>query len=93
MGRLGDGMNNLHAWIDLQFPLQMVQYSSLAKIYITKCKEARYIFNADVNIRNIALCAASKTEMFTHNRGPEMDWKASFVQRNALNYSALCCYC
>ena len=78
MGRLGDSMNNLHAWIDLQLPLQMVQYLSLAKIYITKCKEVRYIFNADVNIRNIAPCAASKTKMFTPNKGVEMCLKRQF---------------
>lgn len=46
-------------------------YRSL-KYTLPKCKEVRYIFNADVNIRNIALCAASKTKMFTPDKGVEM---------------------
>lgn len=34
MGRPGDSMNNLHAWIDLQLLLQMVQHSLPTKMYI-----------------------------------------------------------
>lgn len=90
MGRPGDSMNNLHAWIDLQLPLQMVQYLSLAKIYITKNVKRCVTFLMRTSTLEISLYVRlPKQRCLLLTRVSKCVEKDSFAQSNVFNYGAL----